>query len=213
MATSADKIAAALRPIAPDGKLMAAEVPLINSLGQLWDDRRKVITDPSGVAPAMDPPWIAQARTKLGEREIVGSKNNPWIVSNWQRLGAKWFNDDETPWCGNFAAWALDAAGLPYPKEFPRAASFSTYGTACAAQLGAIGVKARKGGNHVFFIVGQTPDKMFYKALGGNQSNAVTIMDIAKVDVDAIRWPPGVPIPATPLLPVLPKGTISSNEA
>lgn len=212
MATSADKIAAALRPIAPDGKLMAAEVPLINSLGQLWDDRRKVITDPVAGAQ-IDPAWVAAARTKIGQKEIVGSKHNPWIVSNWQRLGAKWFNDDETPWCGNFIAWALDAAGLPYPKEFPRAASFKDYGVACAAQLGAIGVKARVGGNHVFIIVGQTPDKMFYKALGGNQSNAVNIMDIRKVDVDAIRWPPGVPLPAAPYLPILPKGTISTNEA
>lgn len=211
MATSADKIAAALRPIAPDGKLMAAEVPLINSLGQLWDDRRKVITDPA-VAPAMDPPWVAQARTKIGEREIPGSKNNPWIVSNWQRLGARWFNDDETPWCGNFMAWALDAAGLPYPKEFPRAASFSTYGTACAAQLGAIGVKSRVGGNHVFIIVGQTPDKMYYKALGGNQSDMVCIIDIKKVDVDAIRWPQGVPVPASPYLPILPAGKVSTKE-
>lgn len=212
MATSADKIAATLRPIAPDGKLLAVEVPLINALGDLWDARRAVISDPAVVA-SMDPPWVIAARTKLGQKEIPGSKNNPWIVSNWQRLGAKWFNDDETPWCGNFMAWALDAAGLPYPKEFPRAASFSTYGIACAAQVGAIGVKARKGGNHVFQIVGQTPDKMYYKALGGNQSNAVTIMDIKKVDVDAIRWPPGVPLPKTQYLPVLPKGTISTNEA
>ena len=187
-------------------------MPLINSLGQLWDDRRKVISDPA-VAPALDPPWVAQARTKIGEKEIPGSKNNPWIVSNWQRLGAKWFNDDETPWCGNFMAWALDAAGLPYPKEFPRAASFATYGTACAAQLGAIGVKARKGGNHVFIIVGQTPDKMFYKALGGNQSDMVCIIDIRKTDVDDIRWPQGVPVPSTPYLPTLPAGKVSTKEA
>lgn len=208
MATTADKIAGALRPIAPDGKLMGPDVPLINALAALWDDRHPIVAN-----PAKDPPWIAQARTKIGEREIVGSKHNPWIVSNWQRLGAKWFNDDETPWCGNFAAWALDAAGLTYPKEFPRAASFKDYGVACAAQLGAIGVKARKGGNHVFFIVGQTPDKMYYKALGGNQSNAVNIMDILKTDVDDIRWPAGVPVPSTPFLPTLPKGVISKNEA
>src|SRR3546814_2381112 len=36
MATSADKIAAALRPIAPEGKLLAAEVPLIK-------DRKSVV--------------------------------------------------------------------------------------------------------------------------------------------------------------------------
>lgn len=212
MTTSADKIAAALRPIAPDGKLLSADIPLINSLGSQWDARRGVISDPA-VVSTMDPAWVTAARTKIGEREIPGTKNNPWIVSNWQRLGAKWFNDDETPWCGNFAAWALDAAGRPYPKEFPRAASFSTYGTACAAQVGAIGVKSRVGGNHVFFIVGQTPDKMYYKALGGNQGDMVSIMDILKTSVDAIRWPAGAPIPATPYLPTLPKGTVSTKEA
>lgn len=209
MTTSADKIASALRPLAPEGKLLASEVPVINALGELWDKRLALLSG----APALDPPWVAQARTKIGEREIPGSKHNPWIVSNWQRLGARWFNDDETPWCGNFMAWALDAAGLTYPKDFPRAASFKDYGTACAAQLGAIGVKARKGGNHVFIIVGQTPDRMFYKALGGNQSDMVSITDIRKTDVDDIRWPAGVPVPSVPNLPILPKGTVSTKES
>lgn len=157
-------------------------------------------------------PWIDAARSKIGEKEVPGPKHNNWIAAGWAKLGAGWFNDDETPWCGFFVAWALKEAGLPYPKEFPRAASFRTYGTACAPQLGAIGVKARKGGNHVFFIVGETPDKRYFKALGGNQSNAVNIMDIAKSDVDAIRWPPGTPIVATGL-PVMPAGQISRNES
>lgn len=210
MASTADSIAAVLRPLAPNGKLVLADVPLVNQLAAQWDARTSTALTP---APSMDPPWVAAARSKIGEKEIPGSKNNPWIVSNWQRLGAKWFNDDETPWCGNFVAWALDAAGLPYPKEFPRAASFKDYGVACAAQVGAIGVKARVGGNHVFLIVGQTPDKMYYKCLGGNQGNAVNIMDILKTNVDAIRWPPGVAVPKVPYLPTMPKGTVSKNEA
>lgn len=157
-------------------------------------------------------PWIDAARSKIDEREVPGPGHNSWIAAGWAKLGAGWFNDDETPWCGFFVAWALKQAGLPYPKEFPRAASYRTYGTACAPQLGAIGVKARKGGNHVFFIVGETPDKHYFKALGGNQSSAVNIMDIAKSDVDAIRWPPGTPIANTGL-PVMPAGQISRNEA
>lgn len=205
--TTADKIAAALRAIAPDDKLLAEDIPLLNQLAKNWDAR----TAP-GVAIA-DPAWIVAARSKLGEREIPGSKDNPWIVGFWQRLGAKWFNDDETPWCGGFVAWCLNEAGLPYPKEFPRAASFKTYGTACPAQVGAIGVKARKGGNHVFFIVGQTNDRLFYKALGGNQGNMVSIIDIRKTDVDAIRWPPGVSLPASPLLPIMAKGVTGASEA
>src|SRR5690606_13431972 len=114
--------------------------------------------------------------------------------SFWQRLGAKWYNDDETPWCGGFIAWCLNEAGLPYPKNFPAAASFRDYGTECLPQLGAIGVKSRKGGNHVFIIVGETADKRYFKALGGNQSDAVNIMDILKSDVTAVRWPPSVPL-------------------
>lgn len=196
------KIADALRKLAPEGKLKAPEIPLIDEIAAMWDARANVTREPG---------WINAARSKLGQGEIVGSKHNPWIVGFWQRLGAKWFNDDETPWCGGFVAWCLDDAGLTYPKEFPRAASFRTYGDPCTPQLGAIGVKARKGGNHVFFIVGETPDKRYYKALGGNQGNAVTIMDILKSDTTDVRWPAGSP-QLHISLPVLPKGTVSRNE-
>lgn len=207
--TTADKIANALRKIAPEGKLLTPDVPHINALAANWDAR------PGVQATTADPEWIAIARAKIGQREIKGPKHNGWIAKGWARLGAGWYNDDETPWCGFFVADCLDLAGLSYPKNFPSAASFKTYGTACPAQLGAIGVKARKGGNHVFFIVGETPDKLFYKALGGNQSNMVNIVDIRKTDVDAIRWPAGVPIPTRSAmrLPVLPAGTISASEA
>lgn len=204
--TTADKIASALRAVAPDGKLRTEDVPLIDQLAKQWAARGKATAEPL---------WLIKARAKIGEREIVGPKHNSWIAKGWARLGAGWYNDDETPWCGFFVADCLNAAGLTYPKNFPAAASFRDYGVACPAQLGAIGVKARKGGNHVFFIVGETPDKLFYKALGGNQSNMVNIVDIRKTEVDAIRWPAGVAVPARPQqrLPVLPRGTISASEA
>ncbi|SKB32329.1 TIGR02594 family protein [Sphingopyxis flava] len=207
--TTADRIAEILRPHAPEKKLKQPEVPLINQIAALWDARQ-----PKGV-PSADPEWIVAARGKIGTREIVGPKHNTWIVESWHRLGATWFNDDETPWCGLFVAWSLNAAGLTYPKEFPRAASFAAYGTACPAQLGAIGVKKRAGGNHVFFIVGITEDRRYYKALGGNQSNMVNIVDIAVGEVTDIRWPAGVPLPARSAiyLPVLPRGTVSTSEA
>lgn len=39
METTADRIAAAVRPIAPGGKLVAAEVPIINQLAALFEQR------------------------------------------------------------------------------------------------------------------------------------------------------------------------------
>ena len=208
--TTADIIAAALRPVAPNGKLAAVDVPLINQLAALWDAR--VVHD---LPELNEPSWIGIARAQIGEREITGPKHNSWIANGWRRLGASWFNDDETPWCGFFMADCLDKAGLPYPKNFPAAASFRDWGEATAPQLGAIGVKARKGGNHVFFIVGETPDKAYYKALGGNQGNMVSIVDIRKDQVDAVRWPKGAAqVPLTRrVLPILPRGTISGSEA
>lgn len=162
-----------------------------------------------------DPAWIVNARSKIGRAEIVGPSNNGWIAKGWARLGVSWFNDDETPWCGYFVADCLNDAGLTYPKNFPSAISFATYGTACPAQLGAIGVKARKGGNHVFFIVGETPDHLFFKALGGNQGNKVSIIDIPKEQVNHIRWPAGALMSARPAqrLPIMPRGTIGASEA
>ena len=157
-------------------------------------------------------PWINAANLKLGEKEIPGPKHNNWIAAGWARLGAPWFNDDETPWCGFFVAWALKEAGLTYPKNFASAASFKNYGIACHEQFGAIGVKSRLGGNHVFFIVGETPDKFYYKALGGNQSNAVNIMDVLKSSVTHIRWPSNTALIATGL-PIFPHRKIIGNQA
>lgn len=209
--TRADMIAAALRPIAPGGKLASADVPLINQLGALWDARAGA----APVVPTADPLHIQIARSKIGEREVPGTKHNPWILSFWKQTPWLKTDDADSPWCGGFVKWCLEQAGLPYPKEYPRAASYATWGTACPAQLGAIGVKARAGGNHVFFIVGITPDRRYYKALGGNQRDMVSIVDIAVGEVNAIRWPAGLPLPARSAiyLPVLPAGTISSSEA
>lgn len=205
MTSTADKIASALRPLAPGARFMQGEVDLIDAIANQWDARG------AQVLPVGDPKWVIEARKDIGQREIKGPKHNGWIAKGWKRLGAGWYNDDETPWCGFAVADWLDRAGLPYPKNFPSAASFAAYGEPCDAMLGAIGVKARKGGDHVFLIVGITRGGQFYKALGGNQSNAVTIMDIAVGDVNHIRWPSGVP--RSNVLPFMPNGVISTNEA
>ncbi len=208
--TTADRIAEALRKIAPDNRLLGEDVPLLNQIAANWDKR------PGAVPPvATEPFWLPYARSKIGEREIKGPRHNTWIAKRWAELGAGWFNDDETPWCGLFVADVLDKAGLPYPKNFPAAASFRSYGVAVPAQLGAIGTMKRPGGNHVMFIVGETPDRQYYKGLGGNQSDAVSIMDVPKSQVDSFRWPPGVPLVARPSirLPEMPRGTILKNMA
>lgn len=207
----AERIANALRAIAPQGKLKSEDIPPLNVLAQNWS-KRDAVTPPAA-NDQLEPPWTKALLTKLGEKEVPGPKHNLWISVGWAALGAGWFNDDETPWCGFAVAWALQQAGIPYPKNFPSAASFKSWGRDTAARVGAIGVKARPGGNHVFIIVGETEDKVYYKALGGNQSNEVNIVDIRKTEVDAIRWPTEVPLPPTIYLPIMRKGKLVGSMA
>ncbi len=175
--------------------------------GDAWLDS---IGFPRAAAALADPAWTAIGRALIGQREIPGPKHNPVILSFWRY--ARWLTSDEDAWCGGFIMHCLDKAGLPFPRDYPKALSWASYGVPCPAQPGAIGVKKRVGGNHVFFIIGETPDKRFFKVLHGNAQNMVCIGDIAKADVFAIRWPAGVPQQLAPL-PRMAPGTISTNEA
>ncbi len=147
----------------------------------------------------------------IGLREIVGPQHNSWIVAQWKKLGAPWFKDDETPWCGEFAASCMDAVGLPYPAngQFARALAWKDWGKPCGPILGAVAVFGRQGGGHVGFLVGQ--DAAHFHVLGGNQGNSVSIMPVAKARLVATRWPIARTIDDRPL-PAMSGGTVSGNE-
>ncbi len=208
-------IFAAFRAARPDVFAEPARIAILDGVCDDFGIARDDALPPVAPAPASEPAWLKAARSKIGEREIPGPKHNQWILGFWQKLGAPWIKTDDADgaWCGGFVAWCLHEAGLPYPKNYPAAGSFADWGMACKPRVGAIGVKSRKGGNHVFLIVGETKDKTAYKALGGNQGNQVSIIDILKSDVTAVRWPTGAVLPEFGPLPVLPKGTIGASEA
>ncbi|MDW5318358.1 hypothetical protein [Rhizobium sp. PL01] len=77
--------------------------------------------------------------------------------------------------------------------------------------MGAIGAAERGGGGHVFFVVGH--DKENYHALGGNQSNTVSIVKMPKSRVKGLRFPSTYPLPSSALAYSTYDGKISSNEA
>lgn len=141
--------------------------------------------------PEPTPPWITEALRHRGLREGPGKQNNPVILGWIKKLGG-WFNDDETPWCGTFVAHCLDQAGFPVPKDWFRAKSYVTYGDPCTGDnipFGAICVKGRVGGGHVFFAVGRSPGGETVYGLGGNQSNMVNIAAFKVSDLIGIRYP------------------------
>ncbi len=159
-----------------------------------------------------DPRWLTIARSYIGVREIKGPRHNPTIIGWLRKLGS-WIKDDETPWCGTFMAAVMQEAGLPYPREFPRAKAWADWGAnlrESAVAPGAVLVFERKGGGHVGFYVGE--DASAFHVLGGNQGDAVSITRISKARCIAIRWPRGEPVIGKPVL-LAASGSVSENEA
>jgi uncharacterized protein (TIGR02594 family) len=156
--------------------------------------------------------WMKTARESVGLKEVAGPKHNTKIQAWLAKLGA-WWKDDETPWCGTFVAHCLRENGLPVPQHWYRALAWKDYGSNLRPTHvceGAILVFAREGGGHVGFYVGE--DRFYYRVLGGNQSNTVNVMRIAKNRCVAIRWPKGVPVTGGPIH-VASNAPVSENEA
>ena len=159
-----------------------------------------------------NPRWLAIAESYKGVREIAGPRHNATIMG-WLRRLKSWITTDEVPWCGTFVAAVMQEAGLPYPKEFPRARSWADWGAnlrSTHVAPGAVLVFSRDGGGHVGFYVGE--DATAYHVLGGNQGNAVNVTRILKARCIAIRWPKGEPVLGGPVRLAV-NGELSRNEA
>ena len=162
--------------------------------------------------------WIREARKYIGLSEIPGKQHNSTVVNMGIRLGA-WWRDDETPWCGTFAAHCLREAGRAIPKHWYRARDYENSGTTLTRPAyGCIAVMSRQGGGHVGFVVGETKPGGDLLILGGNQGNRVSIARFPRSRITAYRWPsyadgrPSVPLPARYQLPVG-NAAFSTSEA
>ena len=171
------------------------------------------------MAKASEPAWLLAARRSLGMRETPGPGNTAGIMAMAKRVGLRWlgaaFNADSVPWCGLAVADWMLAAGIEPPKIALRAKAWATWGANLRPAVlspGAVLVFGREGGGHVALYVGEDP--LYYHVLGGNQSDAVTIMRIAKARLIASRWPRGVPVIGGPVrMSSLAGVPVSSNEA
>lgn len=144
------------------------------------------------------PPWVDVAEAKLGQREVAGGRDNAFIVECLRRAGLPpEMLHDETPWCGAFAGYCMDEAGLRAPKGRAGAANWAKHPETMLAlgrnnfRPGAVAVFHRVGGAHVAFALAET--KLHVIILGGNQGNGVTVEARPKALLDTYLWPVGVP--------------------
>jgi len=157
--------------------------------------------------------WIDCARRYIGVREVPGPKNNA-VIAGWLSRLKAWWSDDETPWCGTFAATCVTEAGLTPPKDWYRATAWLTLPVSLSRPAyGCIVVFTRQGGGHVGFVVGVDRAGNLM-VLGGNQGDAVNIKPFAVSRAAGYRWPSAYPSAGRFNLPVLDSdGKLSENEA
>lgn len=125
-------------------------------------------------------PWMPTALGEIGVAELRGLHNaNPRILEYFKASGY-WGKDDSgarNAWCGSFVAWVMQKNNIAPVRHAYRAKAWIDFGRKLEAPVyGAIGIKSRKGGGHVAFIVGQSADGASYYMLGGNQQDKVQIL-------------------------------------
>lgn len=161
-----------------------------------------------------EPRWLAIARRYRGTNEVAGARSNP-VITGWaKQLGgwiASFYRDDSIPWCALFVNAVLAEAGLKGTGSLA-ARSFEQWGEKLAAPApGAVLVFVRKGGGHVGFYVGESVDA--FRVFGGNQSNRVNEIWVAKSRLTAIRWPAGEAKPQPARVVRRRADALSQNEA
>lgn len=133
--------------------------------------------------PATYAVWMKTAINELGESEVSGSKANPRILTYF-KASKFWGTDDsggQNAWCASFVSWVMKQHQIEPVKNAFRAKEWSNFGKKIDKPLyGAIGIKTRRGGGHVAFVVGQSADGNSLYMLGGNQNNSVNVTKYKK---------------------------------
>jgi len=150
------------------------------------------------------PPWIAYARTKLGQHEVLGDKDNKYILSCHAHCGLFGVHD-ELAWCSSFVNDCM-IVGAKLPGTYKaNARSWLDYGIPLQTPVfGCIEVFTRidvsKGITtpsptlgHVNFFIHDFGDS--HLGLGGNQGNEVSFDFYPVVRHLGYCWPKGYPLP------------------
>lgn len=135
-------------------------------------------------------PWLTLATKYLGQHEILGRKDNQFILDCFKHTSYH-AGHDEVPWCAAFICRMLDETKMKSTNS-AAANSFASYGEKCDLKPGAILVFKWASGEHHVTMCHHVVDDHYVACLGGNQSDMVKISVYNRVFIQSIRWPVGV---------------------
>jgi len=168
------------------------------------------------------PRHIQVAFSLVGTKEIVGSKHNATILQWAKDLGLeKIYTKDETAWCGLFFAHVMKEANRRVdlstkdPYDYLRALKYVNMPNVTKVakgeeMFGDILIFQRPEGGHIGFYSSES-EKAF-SVLGGNQGNAVSLVNIAKDRLVACLRPNYISFKPQKYITAS-NGKISTNEA
>ncbi|OPH50862.1 TIGR02594 family protein [Vibrio campbellii] len=158
--------------------------------------------------------WMKTAFGELGQTEVPGAKANPRILEYFS-ASKFWGTDDsggQNAWCGSFVAWVFKQHDIKPVKEAYRAKEWEAFGKSVTNPIhGALGIKTRRGGGHVAFVVGKSPDGKYLYMLGGNQNNQVNIAKYPLTAWDKFVVPNSYD-DTKGTLPIYTKGAVKAGE-
>jgi len=137
-----------------------------------------------------DARWLAEAWREFGQAEYAGRRQNPRIIELFREVGHAQIESDEVAWCAAFCGACLERAGIRSTRSL-LARSYLDWGQQLEKpRAGAIAV-FRRGNDptkgHVGFWLAETDEDILL--LGGNQSNAVSVVRYPKSRLLSLRWP------------------------
>ena len=136
--------------------------------------------------------WFEEALRLKGLREVPGPGSNP-VILDWADDMELSYPGDDIPWCGLFVGHcvATTLPKEPLPNNPLGARNWLKFGKKAEPQPGAVLVFWRGNRNgwqgHVGFYEGE--DAKAYRVLGGNQSDMVNVVRVAKPRLLGARWP------------------------
>lgn len=137
-----------------------------------------------------DARWLAEAWREFGQAEYAGRRENPRIIALFREVGHAQIESDEVAWCAAFCGACLERSGVRSTRSL-LARSYLDWGQQLEKpRAGAIAV-FRRGNDpskgHVGFWLAETDEDVLL--LGGNQSNAVSVVRYPKSRLLSLRWP------------------------
>ena len=135
-------------------------------------------------------PWLDLACAELGIAATPGPASEAHVQRYYTDAGHPEIQGDDVAWCAAFVGACLERAGIKSTRSL-LARSYLIYGEPISEpQPGAIAIFSRGTDptqGHVAFVVGSSNDTLFI--LGGNQSNAVSVIAMPRSRLLGLRWP------------------------